>query len=277
MKYMSHMKTIIKLSIILLVCMSCIHKRDTTFEWKYNYPMPVSIEEYEADKKYFVECFINNVEYYRLYHRFDTQHKNTESYKKHYEKYPDAEYDNEGIPPGLYLTYALKFTDRGPQRSNIPTNKRLEVIVDTILYSRDAKFSFIFYAVRDKAPDAVTLIGDNATGYTAMAMIGYKEKEHALPKFYPISEEAVFSYDYEEAIHLLEYQFVTQLSSRWIGGDAYPLKPFGVNVNEHDFFEKAAYFEKYNDSTYKFQMQRGVNVDEKMRGDTVLKLSLIHI
>lgn len=61
--------------------------------------------------------------------------------------------------------------------------------MDTILYSRDAKFSFIFYAVRDKAPDAVTLIGDNATGYTAMAMIGYKEKEHALPKFYPISEE----------------------------------------------------------------------------------------
>lgn len=195
---------------------------------------------YERDKRQIEDCFMKNVEYYRLHH-YD------ESYKK-------AQED----PLYYYLPYAQAMIPGSVNGIMCPLNvkKYLKVTVDTIIYDKRGLKCFAFLGIYRKTIDKgwykTCTKGKN---YDARAVIGIRDRMGDSLTIVPNASFVVLLYDtYRKAVDLLEYLYCNKLKESWLsilyhGGKA----EYIHNVGDEGFFEESPFFKKNDDNVYEFQ------------------------
>lgn len=240
---------------LLLCCLSCQNKKI----------LPVSKSVYNADKLQIAKFFIEKVEYYRLYSNYERYHIPTYPPKEyeakvkqiedHYKKYPYAKYD----PANFFEPYACRYSlikDRYVN-SPLPTASQLEVITDTIVYSKNLLLCFAFLVVHNKYNSINGLEDDRNKGreYDANAVIGCRSSLKDPFEIYPPYQFNVTGFaSYEDALKISKNLFFKKLVKGGSGSPIFSGMHFKQNVGDEDFFEKSPFFRKTRQGFYYFQL-----------------------
>ena len=233
---------------------------------------PVKKEKYNKDKEQIADCFIDNVEYFRKYHRYDFE-INVDSpdnvrkkYDDYYSKYPGADRD----PANFFEPYATRYSLKEDKyvTSPLPSNEQLTVTSDTVFYSKDSLFCVTFLILKLHYADieGMEQKRDDGRNYSAKAIIGYRNDTENPFDIYPLKNHSVIGFEsYEAAAIMLEGLYFNKLKGRGSTGGIYEGKQFKQNVGDKDFFEKAPYFEKHKSGLFNFQMYRYLGKDYPYR------------
>lgn len=251
-----------------MILANCSHSRQSTNK-KDNLSFSSGmVEDYIKDKKQIESCFIENVEYFRKYHRYDfkiyenSQDSLKQEYEKYYQKYPGANWD----PANFFEPYASRFDLKQDKyvQSPIPTEKQLTVTTDTIVYSKDSLFCVAFLILNlhyDEIKD-LEQKRDKDREYSAKAVIGYRTNTEEPFDIYPLKKHSVTGFEsYKAASTMIKDLYFNRLKGIGSTGSVYEGMKFKQNVGDKDFFEKSPYFQKYNDKFFNFQMYRHLGKD----------------
>ena len=227
--------------------------------WAEHYPMPVSMEQYEKDKKYIVECFYDNVDYFRnrdLHQESIPESDSIYTWDRQYASFISCNSEEEGIVT-----------------SPISVRNYMKAEVDTILYSRDGKFCWCFVVatsndfVYKNVKYHACSYGKKPPQYKGCAIVGVREDGRL--KIYPDNSGlSISETDYrftkgKKAVLVGLKHYYTQIK-----GWDYKFKDHIVNeacLGDSDFFEKTVYFKKYDDTTYYFQLNINANPVDRIR------------
>ena len=229
--------------------------------------MPVSNEIYQRDKEQIANCFIDNVEYFRLFHRYDYDAVRDfdsikSNYNGYYQKYPDAKWD----PANFFEPYATRYSlvKDNYVNSPLPIKDQLKVTTDTIFYNKTGLICVAFLVMENKYSKIKGLEDDRDKGreFDARAMIGCRVSKDSLFKIYPLEKHKATGFrNYVEAANILEDLYCNHLNGIGSTGSVYEGLMFKQNVGDKEFFEKSPYFQKYDSVTYNFQMYRHLGKD----------------
>lgn len=226
-----------------------------------------SNQNYIKDKKQLENCFIENVEYFRKYHREDLKiYVNSpdsvkQKYDQYYKKYPGADWD----PANFFEPYSIRFDLKKDEYVNspIPTEKQLTVTADTIVYSKDSLFCvalLVLYLHYD-AVKGLEQMRDEGREFSAKAVIGYRVNAGEPFNIYPLTNHSVIGFEsYEAASIMIKDLYFNRLKGTTLGGIYRGMK-FKQNVGDKDFFSKSPYFQKHKSGLYNFQMYRHLGKD----------------
>lgn len=224
--------------------------------------MPVSKEIYQRDKEQIGTCFIENVEYFRLYHRYEYNAINyLDSIKKlsdkYYQKYPQAKWD----AANFFEPYASRYSLQKDTYVNspLPTKDQLLVTTDTIYYNKTGLLcvAFLVIELRYSKINGLEDARDKGREFDANAIIGFRVSKDSLFRIYPLEKHRVTGFSsYKEAAKVLEDLYCNHLIGLGCTGSVYEDMMFKQNVGDNAFFEKAPYFQRYDNTTYNFQMYR---------------------
>ena len=138
--------------------------------------------------------------------------------------------------------------------SNIPLSERFFVVVDTILYSKDRNFLFVFYALGN-----IGAIRDNTAEvqrplhYSCESVIGQRDSCGNGITFYE-NKLNVNCDCYREAMNAVENYYIKHYKNEWLISSGEKFGCIGFNITDSLFFERAPLFQKYSDSLYYFQI-----------------------
>jgi len=211
--------------------------------------IPVDMETYNRDKKTIENDYIENVEYFRLYHLYDDNNNNI----NHYETYPQAKYD----PANFYAPYGCDFIKKEHKYVNSlqPVRNNIKVKVDTIIYDSTATLFVAFLWIENRNGK-----DSNVSNYDSRAMIGFRNRESGDLKSFPLTNFFVTGMDNKDrAINLIKKDYMHNLKGTYISGSIYGDNKFEQNVGDKDFFEKSIFFEKYDSTHYLFQMYKDID------------------
>lgn len=252
----------------IMILANCSHSRQSTNK-KDNLSFSSGmVENYTNDKNQIKNCFIENVEYFRKYHRYDLKiYVNSsdslkQEYEEYYQKYPGANWD----PANFFEPYASRFDLKQDKyvQSPIPTEKQLTVTTDTIVYSKDSLFCVAFLILNlhyDEIKD-LEQKRDKDREYSAKAVIGYRTNTEEPFDIYPLKKHSVTGFEsYKAASTMIKDLYFNRLKGIGSTGSVYEGMKFKQNVGDKDFFEKSPYFQKYNDKFFNFQMYRHLGKD----------------
>lgn len=209
---------------------------------------------YKNDKLTISKIFIDNVEYFRLYHLYNTD---TEDYIKHYKKYPQAESD----PANFYVPYGCRQVKSNKKfvSSPYPTDSQISVYVDTIIYNKKGNL-FIAFVCIEKKYDIIDKFENRPHKYDCKAMIGYKEDTSSIIKIYPLTNFMAIGFNNRNtAIKVVKNDYMKNLKGSYLSGSIYGANKFLENVGDSTFFEKSQLFKKYNSKYYLFQMYKDID------------------
>lgn len=175
------------------------------------------------DGKAIVSGLENNIETYRMYHRYDLK-KGTPEYEEYYKNLP------------LFVRYNSTFfsilTSYGHENNKIrvfsnPTDKNLKVSIDTVIYtqSRDTCFATVvteFLNIED--PDFV----NTEYKFTPLAVIAFRDSTSDDFDVYPICSGKVLSY--KDAVRDIRGRFFNDYRN-------YPAKDFFKEKISGEYFE----------------------------------------
>lgn len=231
--------------------------------------MPVSLEIYQRDKEQIATCFIDNVEYFRLFLRYEYDAKiYLDSMKiisdEYYKQYPQAKWD----AANFFEPYATRYSlvKDNYVNSPLPTIDQLKVTTDTIFYNKSGLLCVAFLVIENKYSKIKGLedARNSDRRFDARAMIGYRLTTDSLFKMYPLEKHIVTGYrNFEEATNILKDLYCNHLIGIGSTGSVYEGLTFKQNIGDKDFFEKSPYFQKYDSITYNFQMYRHLGKDFK--------------
>ena len=213
--------------------------------------MAVDIETYQRDKQAISANYINNIEYYRIHHLYDTD---TVDYKQHYQKYPYARID----PANFYVPYGCRIVENESKfiSSPYPTNSQLNVSVDTIIYDNTGNLFITFICIENKF-SKIPYIKDTAHRFDGRAMIGYRDTSDNSIKVYPLTNfMAIGLKNKEDALHSIKKDYMNNLKGSYLAGSVYGTAKFEENIGDNDFFIKSQLFKKYDSKHYLFQMYK---------------------
>lgn len=249
---MNNSKLIFLFCFIIFPLLSCISKNNQ----KTNGLLLVSKESYEKDKKQISDRFIEKVEYFRLYYRYDLHniYNVSEEFlkridrerKEYYQKNPYAETD----PSNFFEPYANRFdlAKNTYVASPLPTKDQIRVTTDTIIYSPNKLICFAFLVVKGEYSHINSLENPMDIGreYDAKAIIGIKSNEKDSFEIYPADQFSTIGFEnYKSAVNELKRMFFNNLKRVGSGGSPIYLNfPFKQNVGDDNFFEKSSYFIK---------------------------------
>lgn len=244
MKRMKHF-TIIALGAILLCLTSCVQLLGRKGKGG---KMPVEDSTYIADKKAISDIYLDNIEYYRLYHIFED--KGAAFERKHYEKYPRAEED----PGYIYMPYSRRWDiDSRDYPSPIPTRQQVDVSVDTIHYDKTGTF-FVAFVCIEKYFNKIAGFVNREHRFDARAVVGYRDTCENVIKIYPLSMFVEGNFESKEsALRLLRYDHWYNVRGNSLCSSIYDER-FKNNVDDPKFFENSMLFKKYDQDHYYFQM-----------------------
>lgn len=239
----------------LICCLSCQNKKT----------LPVSKSIYNADKQQIARFFTEKIEYYRLYSNYELYHiptyppKEYESKVKqiedHYKKYPYAKYD----PANFFEPYACRYSlikDRYVN-SPLPTASQLEVVTDTIVYSKNLLLCFAFLVIHNKYSPMYGFDEkrDKGREYDARSVIGCRSSLNDPFEIYPPYQFNVTGFpSYEDAIKISKKLFFKKLVKGGSGSPIFSGMHFKQNVGDEDFFEKSPFFRKTRQGYFYFQL-----------------------
>ncbi|MFV0290455.1 MAG: hypothetical protein ACK5IJ_06075 [Mangrovibacterium sp.] len=246
--------------LIYLGILSCSNNSKNVSVTKTSYI--VNDAKIERDKEQIANCFIENVEYFRQYHRYDDKvyiddPDSIKAERKAYcNKYPGADRD----PANFFEPYATRFSLEKDEyiNSTLPTDSQLKVVVDSIVYSRDSLFCVAFLVIELKYDNIKGL--ENARvedrRFDGKAVIGYRDGKEKPFSIYPITNFSITGFqNYKETVDELEYLYFNMLKNSSLGG-IYKGHKFNQNVGDKDFFNKSPYFKKHKNGMYNFMMYR---------------------
>lgn len=153
-----------------------------------------------------------------------------------------------------YLDYIQKKEYLQKEYPGFPLSERFFVLVDTILYSKDHNFLFVFYGVGDKAS-----ISDNTPQeqrpkhYVCEAAIGCRDSSRCDLTFYE-DRLTVNCDDYRAAMNDVEYYYLNHYYKNWVVASWEKYGYVGYNVDDSLFFDRSKLFQKYSDSLFYFQI-----------------------
>ena len=256
----------------LIVLANCSHSKQNTTTMRDVPFSSVKKEKYNKDKEQIAECFIDNVEYFRKYHRYDFEiyvdspDNVRKKYDNYYSKYPGAIRD----PANFFEPYASRYSLKEDKyvTSPLPTNEQLTVTTETVVYSEDSLFCVAFLIIKGNYNQMEGIEGNMAQGreYDAKAIIGYRRDIEKPFDIYPLKNYSVIGFEsYEAAAIMLEDLYFNKLKGKGSTGRIYEGKQFKQNVGDQEFFEKAPYFEKHKSGLFNFQMYRYLGKDYPYR------------
>ncbi len=230
--------------------------------------MPVSKKIYQRDKEQIANCFIENVEYFRLFHRYEyDDDRLPDSVKnkayEYYQNYPQARWD----AANFFEPYATRYSlvKNNYVNSPLPTKDQLKVTTDTIFYNKTGLLCMAILVIENNYSNIKGLEDDRDKGreFDATAVIGTRDSINEFLKIYPRDEQKVTGFEsYYAAAATLKNLYCKELIS--MSGSAFTVfegKKFKQNVGDDDFFENSPYFQKYDSATYNFQMYRHLGKD----------------
>ena len=94
--------------------------------------------------------------------------------------------------------------------------------------------------------------------YDSQAIIGYRKSKNDIFKIYPddLFKATGFT-DKNTPVEIVERDYSCKLKKFGrVAGSIYRDKTFNENVGDSLFFENSPFFQKYNDTTFNFQMYR---------------------
>ena len=231
--------------------------------------MPVSKEIYQRDKEQIGNCFIDNVEYFRLFHRYEyDDDRISDSIKNisidYYQKYPQARWD----AANFFEPYATRYSlvKDNYVNSPLPTKDQLKVATDTLFYNKTGLVCVAFLVIELKYTKVNGIEDARKAGreFDAKAIIGFRKDISCPFEIYPLEKHMVTGFgDYKEAVDILKDLYCNHLKGSGSTGSVYEGLMFKQNVGDKDFFEKSPYFQKYDSITYNFQMYRHLGKDFK--------------
>ena len=194
----------------------------------------VSKQRYEEDKKQIVNCFMKNVEAYKILKKKGEYLYDPANY---YEPYSATIYDE------------LAQVDR---ISSIPISRALEIRVDTILYDSLGHRCFAFVGIK-----CITLIYRGTIykkqhkSYDAKAFIGIRKNINDSLSIYPCNLFGVVGFEnYDATLNELKHYFYNSLKGSSLSCGVYEGKHFEENVGDKEFFKNSLFFQKYTKDSY---------------------------
>lgn len=194
------------------------------------------------DKKDIAKSFIGNIEYFRC---------------------------NPDIlePVNFYYPYSERYDSINKQfiPSPITTDKQISVSVERIEYSKDSCLCFAILLIENHYSLINGLEKDREFGriFDSQAVIGYRKSKKDVFKIYPDEHFMATGFtDNKTPVQIIErdYSYKLRKFGRLMGS-IYQDKTFNENVGDSLFFENSPLFQKYNDTTYNFQMYRFLGKD----------------
>lgn len=260
-KYSIKLYLLLLTSFFLLNCPS-----NATMDKKQN---TVSKGNYEKDKKHIADCFFANIEFYRMFHRYDLKvyvdspDSVKTKYESHYSKFPGAEKD----PANFFEPYASRYDalNRSYVNSSFASKEQLNITTDTIIYSNDLRFCVAFLVIHLGYYDVEGLEAQPSAGreFDAMAIIGYRESVEAQFDIFPLTKHKVVGFErYDAAILMLKDLYFNHLKGIGSTGTVYEGEKFRHNVDDENFFSLSPYFKMHSSGLYNFQMYRHLGHDQ---------------
>lgn len=157
---------------------------------------------------------------------------------------------------------------------NTAIENRFLVIVDTILYSKDLRFLFIFYACGDRGSfDHVNApLSKNPTRYECSAAIGYRDTIQNSLTFY--DTRLTINWDnYRDGMDGLESYYLKDFKDERVIPTWAKYGKVGYNVNDSAFFEQSRLFRMFKDSLYYFQIEHVKDRSFKNMPDSAILMS----
>lgn len=239
--------TICFLVLVFCITSGCQNKRRQAQDHLVTNPK----ELYNRDKEQISKCFINNVEYYRLYCRYTSEELDT-----YYNDsiHSDAQWD----PANFYEPYACRYNEELQCYINSPieTIYQLKVEVDTILYDNTACLCFAFLSIYQNYKN-VSHLKKRPSGYDAKAIIGIRKCTDDAFNVYPVTNFIAFNYTNKDAcIRDLKYLYSHRLKGSSLAGSVYQEMTFNANVGDSRFFEDSPFFQPFDERRLNCQMYK---------------------
>ncbi len=153
-----------------------------------------------------------------------------------------------------YLKYIQSKEWLQEEYPDVPLSERFFVMVDTIIYSKDRKFLYVFFGVgdkgslKDKTPDVYRLLH-----YRCESVIGYRDSSQNGITFYE-NKLTVNSDNYRRAMNAVENFYLKHYKKEWTISSWEEYGCVGYNIDDSLFFDRSTLFQKITDSLYYFQV-----------------------
>ena len=154
---------------------------------------------------------------------------------------------------------------------NISLEDRFFVNVDTILYSKDLRFLFVFYGRGDKGAigNMNTPLSDRPACYKCESAIGYRNSKDKSLTFY--ENMLTINWDnYRDGMDGVESYYLTEFKDDRLIPTWEKYGKIGYNVNDSAFFERTRLFQMFNDSLYYFQIEHIIDRSFKNMPDSII-------
>lgn len=147
---------------------------------------------------------------------------------------------------------------------------RFFVLIDTILYSDNRYFLFIFYGIGDKCAIADNKdFWDRPSHYSCKSVIGYRDTIRNTIRFY--ENGLIISGDnYRVVMNDVEYYYLNDYKGKRVIPLTDSYGTIGYNVNDSMFFENSPLFKKFNDTLYYFQIEHVIDLKYKNKPDSII-------
>lgn len=194
------------------------------------------------DKKAIAKSFIMNVEYFRC--------------NPHYLE-----------PANFYYPYSERYDSINKQYipSPITTDKQISVSVERIEYSKDSCLCFAILLIENHYSliDGLAIKREHGRIFDSQAIIGYRKSKKDVFRIYPDEHfQATGFTDNNTPVQIIEREYTSNLKNYGnLAGSIYQGKTFNENVGDTLFFENSPLFQKYDDSSFNFQMYRFLGKD----------------
>lgn len=194
------------------------------------------------DKKEIAKSFIMNVEYFRC---------NPESLE----------------PANFYYPYSERYDSINMQfiPSPIITDNQISVSVERIEYSKDSCLCFAILLIENhySMVEGLSIEREYGRIFDSQAVIGYRKSKNDVFKIYPDEHFIATGFtDKQTPVQIIERQYTSNLKKCGsLAGSIYQGKTFNENVGDSLFFENSPLFQKYDDTTFNFQIYRNLGKD----------------
>lgn len=215
------MRTYLIAILIIVLIVIFFYPRNVEYDKKYKIPEIKKIPNtalFERDKQQIAECYISNVEYYRLS--------------------PDK-IENSVI----FEPYSCYYGGEGLGYVKLPTtsDKNIDVKVGDIYYNPDKLISVIFIGVKQTIDLPNIEKRRKGREYDAMCLIGLRNDTLEGFTLYPFRAFKQTGYsDYETPLRLVKEPYFTQLAD----AEAMWGKKYRTNLGDKDFWINNLLFDK---------------------------------
>ena len=227
----------IKVILILIILGGCLRTPKHPNNYYFKHLSSGNSQLAQKDKRDISHSFIMNVEYLRC---------NPEVFEQ----------------INFYKPYSERFDTIHKKYipSPIPTDQQLIVRTERIEYSKDSCFCFAILLIENHFSSLKGFEDARVLGrfYDSQAIIGYRKSKNDIFKIYPddLFKATGFT-DKNTPVEIVERDYSCKLKKFGsVAGSIYRDKTFNENVGDSLFFENSPFFQKYNDTTFNFQMYR---------------------